>query len=95
MVNKRCPEQLLGGKRSFHVFVETDLASEMCMPKVKTKKAAAKRFKVLKSGKIKRWKANKRHLLTKKSRTRKNSLKKGIIVDASNMNQVTRCLPNG
>lgn len=65
------------------------------MPKMKTKKAAAKRFKVLPSGKIKRGHANKRHILTKKSRARKNALKKNGMVHPSNMDLVLRCLPNG
>ena len=65
------------------------------MPKMKTKKAAAKRFKVKPSGKIKRGKAGKRHILSKKGRARKNVLKKGGYVDASNVGLVLRCLPNG
>jgi large subunit ribosomal protein L35 len=65
------------------------------MPKIKTKKAAAKRFKVLASGLIKRGKTSKRHILTKKSRTRKNRLKKGTYVHPSNVGLVVRCLPNG
>jgi large subunit ribosomal protein L35 len=65
------------------------------MPKMKTKKAAAKRYKVKPSGKIKRAQANKEHILTKKSRSRKNRLKKQTYVDASNMSLVTRCLPYG
>jgi len=65
------------------------------MPKIKTKRAAAKRFSIKKSGKIKRGKANKRHILTKKSRSRKNRLKKGGYVDASNVGLVLRSLPNG
>lgn len=65
------------------------------MPKIKTKRAAAKRFKITKSGKIKRGKANKRHILTKKSRSRKNRLKKGGYVDPSNVGLVLRSLPNG
>ena len=40
---------------------------ERHMPKMKTKRAAAKRFKVTGTGKIKRFKAYKRHILTKKS----------------------------
>jgi large subunit ribosomal protein L35 len=45
------------------------------MPKMKTKRAAAKRFKVRASGSIKRWSANKRHLLSSKSTKRKRSLR--------------------
>lgn len=65
------------------------------MPKIKTKRAAAKRFKVTASGKIKRGKANKRHILTKKTRSRKNKLKKTAYVHASDVVLVQRCLPNG
>ena len=65
------------------------------MPKIKTKRSAAKRFTVKSSGKIKRAKANKRHILTKKTRARKNNLKKAGYVDASNVGLVMRCLPNG
>ena len=44
------------------------------MPKMKTKRAAAKRFKVTGTGKIKRFKAYKRHILTKKSTKRKRDV---------------------
>lgn len=65
------------------------------MPKMKTKRAAAKRFKVTASGLIKRSKANKRHILSKKTRARKNALKKAGYVHPSNEGLVLRCLPNG
>ena len=65
------------------------------MPKIKTKKAAAKRFKILPSGKIKRGHAGKRHILSKKGRARKNALQKAGYVDPSNVGLVLRCLPNG
>lgn len=60
--------------------------------KIKTRRAAAKRFSVLPSGKIKCGKANKRHILTKKTRNRKNQLKKTGYVDKSNMGLVMDCL---
>ncbi len=60
--------------------------------KIKTRKAASKRFSVRPSGKIKRGKANKRHILTKKSRTRKNRLKKTGYVDKTNMRLIKECL---
>lgn len=63
--------------------------------KIKTKKAAAKRFKIHKSGKIRRNQANKRHILTKKSRSRLNRLKKASYVVAADVGLVKRCLPNG
>ena len=62
------------------------------MPKLKTKKAAAKRFRVTASGKIKRDKANHEHLATKKSKNRKNKLKKGAYVAKSDRKNVLRSL---
>jgi len=63
--------------------------------KIKTRKAAAKRFKLKPSGKVKRSRANKRHILTKKSRARKNKLKKPGYVHHSNLSRVLPNLPNG
>ena len=63
--------------------------------KIKTKRAAAKRFKIHKSGKIRRNQANKRHILTKKSRGRVNRLKKPAYVVPADVGLVLRCLPNG
>ena len=52
------------------------------MPKVKTKRAAAKRFKLTGTGKLKRNKAYKRHILTKKTTKRKRSLRAtGLLAD--------------
>ncbi len=65
------------------------------MPKIKTKRAAAKRFKIKPSGKIRRNQANKRHILTKKGRNRLNHLKKAAYVVPSDVGLVLRCLPNG
>lgn len=63
--------------------------------KIKTKRAAAKRFKIKPSGKIRRNKANKRHILTKKARKRLNKLKKPAFVHESDVKRILRCLPNG
>ncbi len=63
------------------------------MPKMKTKRAAAKRFTVLSSGKIKRGRANRRHILTKKSRTLLNNLKSAAYVVHADRHLVLRCLP--
>lgn len=65
------------------------------MPKIKTKKAAAKRFKITASGKIKRAKANVEHILTKMSRKHKNRLKSGGYVSAADKKNVLKCLRNG
>jgi len=51
------------------------------MPKLKTNKGAQKRFKLTKKGKVKRHKQGARHILTKKSRKRKRSLKASTLVD--------------
>lgn len=65
------------------------------MPKVKTKRAAAKRFTVKPSGVVKRGHANKSHILTKKSRSRKNKLQKPGYFAACDVVRVKECLPNG
>ena len=54
------------------------------MPKIKTNRAAAKRFKVTGTGKLKRNKAYKSHILTKKSQKRKRNLRKAAMTDATN-----------
>lgn len=63
--------------------------------KIKTKRAAAKRFKIKPNGKIKRAQANKRHILTKKARKRLNKLKKTAYISQADKKLVMRCLPNG
>ncbi len=63
------------------------------MPKIKTKSAAKKRFKVSGSGKIIRNKAYHSHLLTKKSSKRKRRLKAHPAVDTTNVKPLKRMLP--
>jgi len=63
------------------------------MPKIKTKKAAAKRFKVTGTGKFKYFKANKQHILGKKTPKRKRGLRKANIADASNEKSIRKMLP--
>ena len=63
------------------------------MPKMKTKKAAAKRFKVTGTGKLKRSKAYKRHILTKKTTKTKRNLRKPTLVDATNVKMMKKILP--
>ncbi len=62
------------------------------MPKVKTKRAAAKRFKLTASGKVKMKKANLRHILTKKTTQYKRSKRKTAYVAASDMPNVLKSL---
>ena len=61
--------------------------------KMKTKRAAAKRFKVTGTGKLMRNKAYKRHILTKKSTKRKRNLRHAGLVDATNVNTMKQILP--
>lgn len=63
------------------------------MPKMKTNRGAAKRFKLTGSGKLKRNKAFSSHILTKKSTKRKRGLRQSDIVDASNVKGIKRILP--
>ena len=63
------------------------------MPKIKTSRAAAKRFKTTGTGKIVRNKAYKSHILTKKSQKRKRNLRKSIITDATNVKSMKKILP--
>jgi large subunit ribosomal protein L35 len=63
------------------------------MPKVKTSKAAAKRFKKTGTGKLKRMKAYKSHILTKKTTKRKRGLRQATITDATNVKAMKKILP--
>ena len=63
------------------------------MPKMKTNRGAAKRFKLTGSGKIKRNKAFSSHILTKKSTKRKRGLRKSDLVDSANLKSVKKILP--
>ena len=63
------------------------------MPKLKTKKAAAKRFKKTGSGELKRMKAYKSHILTKKTTKRKRNLRQATLTDATNVKTMKKILP--
>ena len=63
------------------------------MPKMKTKRAAAKRFKVTGTGKLMRNKANKSHILTKKTTKRKRNLRKATLVDDTNVKTTKKIMP--
>lgn len=63
------------------------------MPKIKTNRAAAKRFKKTGTGKIVRAKAFKSHILTKKNPKRKRALRRGTVVDAINVKALERMMP--
>ena len=63
------------------------------MPKLKTNRGAAKRFRLTGSGKIRRSKANKSHILTKKSAKRKRNLRKSGLIDPTDIPGIRRLLP--
>ena len=63
------------------------------MPKIKTNRAAAKRFKKTATGKLKRNKAYKSHILTKKSTKRKRNHRQATITDATNVKNMKKVLP--
>ena len=63
------------------------------MPKMKTSRSAAKRFRVTASGKMMRNKAYKRHILTKKSTKRKRNLRQQTEIDQTNLKNMKKILP--
>ena len=69
------------------------LKEEFIMPKIKTNRAAAKRFKKTGTGKLKRNKAYKSNILTKKSTKRKRNLRQATITDATNVKNMKKVLP--
>jgi large subunit ribosomal protein L35 len=64
------------------------------MPKLKTHRGAAKRFKKTATGKFKRSKAYRSHIMTHKSSKRTKLLRKGGLVDKTNLDAVRKMLPN-
>jgi large subunit ribosomal protein L35 len=63
------------------------------MPKLKTHKGAAKRFKKTGTGKIIRHHAFARHILTSKSPKRKRKLREGVVADPADQPKLERMLP--
>jgi large subunit ribosomal protein L35 len=63
------------------------------MPKIKTRRGAAKRFKITASGRVKRRRAFLRHILSTKTRKQKRRLGKSVLVDKTNEKAIKRLLP--
>ena len=63
------------------------------MPKMKTNRSAAKRFKLTGTGKLKRNKAYKQHILTKKTTERKRNLRQSAMTDATNVKNMKKIMP--
>ncbi|MFH1143939.1 MAG: 50S ribosomal protein L35 [Candidatus Eisenbacteria bacterium] len=62
------------------------------MPKIRTRKATAKRFKIGGTGRIRRWRAYKGHLLSGKTRKRKRGLRQSDTVHPSDLGRIRRQL---
>jgi large subunit ribosomal protein L35 len=71
------------------------LEGERTMPKLKTHKGMKKRCKLTGTGKIKRTKSNKSHILTKKTQKRKRNLAKPALVDTAMEKKLKKLLPYG
>ena len=65
------------------------------MPKLKTHKGAAKRFRTTASGKVKRGHSHARHILTKKTAKRKRALDIDVLVSEADENRIKQMLPYG
>lgn len=63
------------------------------MPKIKTNRGAAKRFRKTGSGKIRRNKAYTSHILTKKSTKTKRNLRQGTLVDKADAKNINKLVP--
>lgn len=63
------------------------------MPKVKTKRGLAKRVKKTGTGKVRRYRAGKSHILTKKSRARKRRLRHGDLIHPADAKRIRRLVP--
>jgi large subunit ribosomal protein L35 len=63
------------------------------MPKLKTHRGAKKRFKITATGKVKRRRANKSHLLTGKSSRRTRRLRRATLVSEGELKNIKRLLP--
>jgi len=63
------------------------------MPKLKTNKGAAKRFRLTSNGRVKRKKAFKSHILTKKAPKRKRALRKTALINKRDEKNIRRLIP--
>ena len=63
------------------------------MPKMKTRRGAAKRFQKTGSGSVKRGQSHRRHILTKKSTKRKRHLRAAATVAAQDVRMISRMMP--
>ena len=73
--------------------IEKIIEEEITMPKMKTRRSAAKRFKATATGEFKRGKAFRSHILEHKSPTRKRNLRKAALVHKTDKEHVAKMLP--
>ena len=92
MLSERHPLFYAGGAK-LTLNRTTKIKEEITMPKIKTCRAAAKRFKKTGTGQLMRNKAYKSHILTKKSQKRKRNLRKATVVDSTNVKSMKKLLP--
>jgi large subunit ribosomal protein L35 len=92
-VSHRRRQQVNAGQKSPFGAPAVIKSEEGKMPKMKTKKAAAKRFAVRASGSIKRGQATKRHILTKRTTKNKRHLRGTVQMHDSDVAAVKRMLP--
>jgi large subunit ribosomal protein L35 len=81
-------KELFGEKEDFFYFKGVN-----GMPKLKTNKGAAKRFRVTSKGRVKRKKAYKSHILTKKAPKRKRALRKSALINKRDEKNIRRLIP--
>jgi large subunit ribosomal protein L35 len=62
------------------------------MPKMKSNRAAAKRFRLTGTGKVRRYKAYASHILTKKSQKRKRNLRKSAIMASEDAKRIKKMI---
>jgi large subunit ribosomal protein L35 len=76
-------------------FFQVTRRREQNMPKIKTNRSAAKRFRKTGSGKIVYSKSHANHILTKKTTKRKRSLRQGHLIQKSDTREIKLLMPNG
>jgi large subunit ribosomal protein L35 len=74
-------------------FIAESSIEEFTVPKIKTNRAAAKRFRVTGTGKIKRNKGYKRHILSSKGQKRKRHLRKATMVAGVEAKNIRQLIP--
>ena len=92
-ISEYCPYDQDGRNTLQTVTQQIQCPGIMANQKMKTKRAAAKRFKVTGTGKLVRNKAYKSHILTKKTTKRKRNLRKSTLVDETNVKTMKKIMP--